>query len=162
MTKDKIEILFKAHYQKMYHLARTILYDEEESKDVVSEVFERLLNETVTLRPDTAERYLLTCVRNGCRNVLEHRVVKERFARLFSERMLQPFQDSDDSERLDGLLAYVDDYLLPLTQQIFRMRFVEDMTYQEIADALNVSKVTVYNHLSQSLERINAYFKSKQ
>ena len=53
----------------MYRLAASILYDEDESKDVVSEVFARLMASDVTLRPDTAEAYLLTGVRNQCRNV---------------------------------------------------------------------------------------------
>ena len=37
MTKREIQNLFKTHYTQMYRLAVTILYDEDESKDVVSE-----------------------------------------------------------------------------------------------------------------------------
>ena len=55
MTKREIENLFKTHYTRMYRLAASILYDEDESKDVVSEVFARLMDSDVTLRPDTAE-----------------------------------------------------------------------------------------------------------
>lgn len=69
MTRKEIESLFKTHYAQMYRLAVTILYDEAESKDVVSDVFARLLNSYETLKADTAERYLLTAVRNQCRNV---------------------------------------------------------------------------------------------
>ena len=32
------------------------------------------------------------------------------------------------------------------------------MTYDEVAQAVGVSKVTIYNHLSQSLRQINEYF----
>ena len=39
MTKNDIELIFKQHYMRMYRLAASILYDEDESKDVVSEVF---------------------------------------------------------------------------------------------------------------------------
>ena len=51
MTKREIENLFKTHYTRMYRLAASILYDEDESKDVVSEVFARLMDSDVTLRP---------------------------------------------------------------------------------------------------------------
>ena len=34
-----IEQMFRRHYEKMYNLARYILSDDDESKDVVSEVF---------------------------------------------------------------------------------------------------------------------------
>ena len=38
MEKD-IQRLFKQHYAKMLRVARTILYDEQESKDVVSDIW---------------------------------------------------------------------------------------------------------------------------
>ena len=44
MTQKEIETLFRQHYAAMYRLARTILYDADESKDVVSDVFVRLLH----------------------------------------------------------------------------------------------------------------------
>lgn len=41
--KKDIEQLFRQHYAKMYNLARCILSDDDESKDVVSEVFAQIL-----------------------------------------------------------------------------------------------------------------------
>ena len=32
MEKDEIQRLFKQHYAKMYRVARTMLYDEQESE----------------------------------------------------------------------------------------------------------------------------------
>ena len=52
--------LFKQHYAKMYRMARTILYDEQESEDVVSDIFEDLLHGQTILMPETEECYLLT------------------------------------------------------------------------------------------------------
>lgn len=51
--KTDIERLFRSHYEKMYHLAKTILYDDAESRDAVSEVFARLLREPITLLPES-------------------------------------------------------------------------------------------------------------
>ena len=48
MKQEKdIEQLFRRHYGKMYNLARYILSDDEESKDVVSEVFAKILADGV-------------------------------------------------------------------------------------------------------------------
>ena len=49
----------------------------------------------------------------------------------------------------------------PLSQQIFRLRFLREMSYEEVAQAAGVSKVTVYNHLSQSVQRIKEHFETK-
>jgi DNA-directed RNA polymerase specialized sigma24 family protein len=35
------------------------------------------------------------------------------------------------------------------------------MSYEEVAQATGVSKVTVYNHLSLSLQRIKEYFQQQ-
>ena len=64
-----IERLFRQHYERMYRLARTILYDADECRDVVSDVFEHLLREDTVLLPDTEEAYLLRSVRNRCLNI---------------------------------------------------------------------------------------------
>lgn len=49
--KKDIEQLFRQHYAKMYNLARCILSDDDESKDVVSEVFAQILADDVVLVP---------------------------------------------------------------------------------------------------------------
>lgn len=160
MTRNQIENLFKTHYAQMYRLAVTILYDEAESKDVVSEVFSRLLGQSDMLKADTAERYLLTAVRNQCRNVLEHRQVHERFFRLMSDEAVQSTLSTDEQIRMEELLHYIRQQLPPLSQEIFRLRYLREMTCQEVADTLGISRQTVHSHLQQSIERIREYFKS--
>ncbi len=160
MTRKEIENLFKTHYAQMYRLAVTILYDEAESKDMVSEVFARLLNSNVKLKADTAERYLLTAVRNQCRNVLEHRQVHERFYRLMSDEAVQPTLSTDEQIRMEELMRYIQQQLPPLSQEIFRLRYLREMTCQEVADTLGISRQTVHSHLGQLVERIREYFKS--
>ena len=72
MTKEKFEELFRRHYSAMYRLAKTMLYDADECKDVVSEVFTRLLRGDVVPQEERIEGYLMTSVRNKCCDVLSH------------------------------------------------------------------------------------------
>ena len=146
----------------MYRLAASILYDEDESKDVVSEVFARLMDSGVTLRPDTAEAYLLMGVRNQCRSVMERKQVRERFLRLLSEEATEPTITNSEQLRMTELMQYVEEHLPPLSQQIFHLRFLREMTCQEVADTLGISRMTVHNHLKESVEQIRVYFKSIQ
>lgn len=153
-------MLFKAHYVQMYRLAMTILYDEDESKDAVSEVFTRLLDSGTAVRKDTAAAYLLTATRNQCRNVLERKQVRERFQRLFSVEATEPAIADGERLRMEELMHYVNGQLPPLSQQIFRLRYLQEMTCQEVADALGVSRQTVHTHLQQSIAKIRTFFKS--
>ena len=59
MTKSELEILFKAHYAAMFRLAVSLLYDADEARDVVSDVFASLLDGVVR------EEHVLVNVRQG-------------------------------------------------------------------------------------------------
>ena len=61
----------------MYRLASILLHDDDESKDIVHDVFARLLADQVELREESAESYRLLSVRNRCLNVIRNRKVHE-------------------------------------------------------------------------------------
>ena len=162
MTKEEFENLYRQHYAKMYRLAKTMLYDADESKDVVSDIFTQLLRKNVQPQKDKVEGYLMTSVRNRCRDVISHKSIRERVEKLFLQESAQSHIFSmNDDDRLERLIQFIEAELPPLSQQIFRLRFLREMSYEEVALATNVSKVTVYNHLSQSLQRINQHFKNE-
>ena len=157
MTKSELEILFKTHYAAMYRLAISLLYDEDEARDVVSDVFASLLG-GMSIRSDNARGFLLTCVRNCCINVIRHKQIRQRFIKLYSTSA-EPLADGlDDRVTLNELRDYIEHELPPLSRRIFTLRYLQDMACQQVAEAVGVSRVTVHHHLSQSLERINAYF----
>ena len=143
----------------MYRLARTMLYDVDESKDVVSDIFARLLREKYQPQQSQMEGYLMTAVRNRCRDVLSHKSMRERVEKLFLQESMQcHIVSMNDDDRLERLMQFIEAELPPLSQLIFRLRFLREMSYEEVAQAAGVSKVTVYNHLSQSVQRIKEHF----
>ena len=159
MTKREFENIYRQHYAQMYHLARVMLYDSQESKDVVSDVFVRLLDNKEMPTQDKMEGYLMTAVRNRCRDILSHKSIREQVEKLFlQESMQSQIISVNDDDRLERLMLFIEAELSPLSQQIFRLRFLREMSYEEVAQATGVSKVTVYNHLSQSLQRIKEHF----
>ena len=161
--RSQIESLFKTHYTQMYHLALTLLFDEEESKDVVSDVFASLLSGKVVIRADNAKAFLLASVRHRCMNVLQHKQVHERFARLLIEDADTLISDNtvEEQMQMEELMRYVRENLSPMEQKIFRLRYLREMTCQEVAEALNVSRQTVHAHLKQSVEKIRKYFATR-
>ena len=158
IDKQTFEQIFRHHYDGMFRLARRMLGDDAESKDVVSDVFASLLGKDETeLKTDTLQGFLLTSVRNRCVNLLVHKQ-KEQAAIV----NLKDNADEDiGQEKLNALRDYIDTRLPELSQHILRLRFQQGLKYREIADALQVSEVTVYNHLSQSLKQMKEHFKAK-
>ena len=162
MTTSELELLFKTHYAAMFRLAVSLLYDTDEARDVVSDVFASLLGGGMAIRSDNARGFLLTCVRNSCINVIRHKQMRERFIRLYSTGAESRVDAPDDSMMLAELRDYINNQLPPLSRRIFTLRYLQDMTCQQVADAVGVSRVTVHHHLSQSLEKINAYFNNSK
>lgn len=155
MTHEEIDQLYRKNYEAMYRLARTMLYDEEESRDVVSEVFERVMRDAVP-----TPSYLLTAVRHRCLDRIAHKQVRERVERLLTaERAQDAVTVEDDDDRLERLMLFIDEQLPPLSRRIFHLRFIEEMTYEEVATAVGVGRSTVFNHLTQAIARIHQYFK---
>ena len=157
MTQEKdIEQMFRRHYEKMYNLARYILSDDDESKDVVSEVFTQILVDDVVLLPE--EGYLMRSVRNRCLNLIAHKSVKERVARLLTDDA-DVILSEDTDERLEQLLLLIDELEPPIRKLIFRLRYLQDKSYKEVADEVGVSKVTVFNHISKAMDWIKERFR---
>lgn len=157
MESQVIQQLFMQHYGKMLRVARTILYDEQESQDVVSDIFASLLHGHTVLMPETAENYLLRSVRNRCLKQLRHTSVPIA-ASGYAEA-------TDDSEVEDDRLADIDEivasHLSEQEQRIFHLRFTEGYSYEEIASSEGISRVAVWKHLSHALKEIRNHFNPK-
>ena len=162
MTKEEFENIYRQHYARMYRLARTMLYDVDESKDVVSDIFARMLREKYQPQQSQMEGYLMTAVLNRCRDVISHKSIRKRVEKLFLQESMQGHIISmNNDDRLERLMQFIEAELPPLSQLIFQLRFLREMSYEEVAQATGVSKVTVYNHLSQSLQRIKEHFQQQ-
>ncbi len=159
IDKQEFEQMFRRHYDGMFRLARRMLGSDDESKDVVSDVFAQLLDSDADLQEDTLQGYLLTSVHHRCVNLLVHRQ-REQAVQVELKQQELP-QENHEQEQLDALHHYIDTELPSLSQQILRLRYQQGLKYREIAEALKVSEVTVYNHLSQSLKQMKEHFKAK-
>lgn len=153
MEKSNIQRLFRQYYAKMYRVARAILYDEEESKDVISDIFVRLLRDDVMLLPETEENYLLTSVRNRCFKRLKHEEVKRKMAETYTIE-----QEEDEDERIVDIIEFVLNNLSSQNQRIFNLRFSQGYNYEEIAEIEHISKVAVWKHLSSIIKEIKEHF----
>ena len=167
MKKKEIEILFQQHYGPMIRLAKRMLYDDEESRDVVSEVFATLIKTDIL--PKNMEGYLMASVRNRCLNLLEHKDVRAKFEQAYTLEMKQNMVTDDDTisytsveQWYQQMMAYAKKHLTEQTLLVFRMRHIDGMKYQEIADQLGISRVMVYKHLTKAMNTIKDYNNQKK
>ena len=154
--KNNIQRLFKQHYRQMYRQAVWLLHDEAESKDVVHDVFAQLLqNRSHQLLDDTAEAFLLTCVRNRCLNLMRNRKIQDRIQRLYQlDQQTSILSEQRISEELHDVSEAVRQLQPPVCRDIILRHFNDGLTFSDIAKELQVSETTVYKHLRRALKSL--------
>lgn len=158
--KKKLETLFKQHYRQMYRLATILLHDDAESKDVVHDIFAQLLDDSRDLREETAETYLLTCVRNRCLNVIRSRQIQERVQHLYLLDLETTVLPTDRlNEELKALYKGIELLEPPVCRDIIILHFRDGITFKDIAIRLGVSETTVYKHLRRALSQLRTQLK---
>ena len=156
MEREAVKRLFMQHYARMQRVARTLLYDVQESEDVCQDIFESLLRGETVLVPGTEERYLMTSVRNRCLKRLRH----ENVLQDHRQRTTDNSQESED-DRMSDIVEFVVSHLSEREQRIFNLRFAEGYSYEEIAVAEGISKVAVWKRLSHAITEVKKHFNPK-
>lgn len=147
-TND-IEQLFRNHYRAMYSLGLLILRDAEAARDIVHDVFESLLNSSIS---EVSEAYLLKAVRHRCLNYIRHLNVRERIKEMFGdETELIEDEQWPDEDVITLIKSTVANDLSEACSRVVNMRFGEGKSYREIADGLEISEVAVYKHLRHAI-----------
>lgn len=151
-----IKQLYEQHHEALLRLAQRLLGDEEESRDVVSDVFARLAEE----QRAQSHAYLFTAVRNRCLNLLRHKRLSERVHRLLpiGEDVSEELQTTEPKDEMEAMLQFIETELTPQTREVVRLRYREQKRYHEIAEQLGISEAAVYKHLAQGIRKLKARF----
>jgi RNA polymerase sigma-70 factor (ECF subfamily) len=163
-NQEAFAVLFKKFYPGLIRYASVLLpYPNDESADIVTEVFITLWNN----RKDTKiqgslSSYIYVAVKN---RVYDHVKKKKLEIKELGDPELN-FQETSEQEP-DQLLIYkeVNERIIYLigklpdrTRLIFQMNRDENLTYNEIAEILNISVNTVKTQMYRSLKFLNQAF----
>lgn len=158
MDKKTVERLYTEESGRMRRIAMCILADEEESRDVVNDIFVRLLSTDIAAKEGDEVAFVARCVKNECLNRMKHKSVRERFERLYSESIVED-EAADSHYDAEALMEYVEENFTERQQQVFRLRFLDGKKYGEIANELSVSHGAVYKHIVHCIDMIKNNFK---
>jgi len=163
MTADQVlDELIHVHLPTMYRLAKSIVRDSALAEDVVQESLVKAWQAAASFRGDASVRsWALRITHNTAISVLRKRREESRDPALLPERGdAGPSLDRQVHGRLmvEELWAALE-HLDPLSRTITVLREVEGMTYEEIAESLDLPLPTVKTrlfrarrHLATSLE----------
>ena len=145
--------LFEAYYEPIRHFLYYKCGDMAEAEDLAQETFALAWGKRKSIRQEQAKSYLYTIATNLFINAAKHQQVVMRFQNIPRDDALAPdpqfeLEMKEFSERLTNTIAS-----LPEKQrEVFLMNRIEKMTYNEIAERLELSTKAVEKRMHQALK----------
>lgn len=146
--------IFEKYHKKVYYFALSYLKNKEEAEDVVQEVFMNIwkyreqINEYYIF-----SKYLFKITYNSTCKIFRKQASDKRHL----EEILKNMSVEDDSTKIDiefNNLVETTNHLinkLPFRQKnILMLSIKEQLSTEQIAEKLNISKKTVENHLAMA------------
>ncbi|MEO7987667.1 MAG: RNA polymerase sigma-70 factor [Gemmatimonadales bacterium] len=155
--------LFDMYFDRLHRYALRYLRSSEESQDLVHDVFLRIWRQRrrIGLERDLRS-YLYASTRNLALDRLKHRKVEDRFIERGASAQAggENAADSTDTVRdlesreLAASIQQAIDTLPRRQREVLRLRWQQHLSYNEVAEALNISPKTVAIHLSRAFEHL--------
>jgi RNA polymerase sigma-70 factor (ECF subfamily) len=147
------------HLDAAHNLAKWLLRNEEDAKDVVQEAYLRAFRSFGGFRGSNGRAWLLTIVRNTSYTLLKKNRVVD-FTTTFDEEIHVPGDESvspatilERSEDAELVREAMDD--LPAEfREILALRHLEGLSYKEIADIVQIPPGTVMSRLSRARAKL--------
>lgn len=157
-SMEAFNALYQRYWQPAYNAAFKRLNDPAAAQDVTQDIFLQLWNRRADLHILHLPAYIHTSVRNRVLNLLESQQRFLPMEDLFAESASGGEGADALARRNQWLKSYhaLVDALPPGRQEIFRMRYNEGATPDQIAAHLNISRKTVQNQLGKALARLRA------
>jgi RNA polymerase sigma-70 factor (family 1) len=155
--------LFDRYWVRLYKTALVYVKDREESEEIVHDVFLNIWNRRNLLEIESFPNFLLTAIRYQVYNRM--RSAKSPVILAPEGLELAEQVDSNAGERhimVQEFQQELDKYLVQLPkrcQEIFYMSRVRQLSNQEIAGRLGISKRTVENQITVALKHLRICLK---
>ena len=156
--ESAFRIVFDLYSSKLYAFSYRFLKEKEPCQEVVQEVFLNLwINRAKLDTQYPIAPYLYTITRRLTLNVLRHVATSQSAMDKMWLNVKKVSNETEEEVFLEDLSRFTEQVLskMPKQQQlIFRMSRHQELSYDEIADELNISRNTVKNHLVAALKTL--------
>lgn len=149
-----LDALLERHWPSLYRYALRRTGSPDDAADIAQEVFCRLWERRADWRAHGSVKGLLfRLARNAAVTGQRRRRVRERAAHLLADLAPDPTPATAAAERAE-LRAALERAIAALParrREVFLLRMVDGLSYDEIAAAMDTSRQTVANQLSRAL-----------
>lgn len=151
------ETIFRMYYQRLYHFAYSYLRDQMPSEDVVQGIFLYLWESRDRIEiKTTLKTYLYAAVKNKCLNYIKYEIPRKlELEESHLERVTtSPIEKEEDTEKMRRHISVEINKLPNKCRQIFVLSRNGGLTYEEIAEEMEISIKTVESQMSIALKKL--------
>ncbi len=155
-NKEVYQSLFDDYYEQLVAFARSFLFDQQESEDLVQDLFVYIWEHASKVNISTSiKAYFYQSIRNKCFNHLKALKVKDKNNLLYMEGVLQADDDLQhfDPKILNEIIQSIEE-LPEQMGKVFRMKMLDGLSREKIAEELDVSVNTVKTQLQRARQRL--------
>ena len=155
--RQAMNLVVERYRGTLYHHALYIVKDHHEAFDILQEVFIKAIRERRFFDPDfKMKAWLFRVTSNLCFNIVRNRkrrgAILDQMMRptpLHADQMERVFADQRQEVILAALDTLTEDH-----REILSLRYYSDLSYAEIADALDIKLGTVMSRLSRAKNKL--------
>lgn len=158
--------IFNKYSNLLYWHAYKLLHSEFWAEETVQDVFLQLWTTKDHLKQvDSPQSYLYKLVANKAFDKIRRQELEVKM-QYFVQQQLHPEDDMDanakaDKQNREQLFEAAIQSLPEQRRLIFRLKYQQDLSYEEIATQLNISRHTVRNQMAAALKSVRTYLLDK-
>ena len=169
-NEDAFEHIFRQYFAKLCIYAQNILKKKEAAEEIVEDLFLHLWENCNELNITTSlQSYLFKSVYNRCLKYLRHLKVEQNY--INNQQNIYIETNTDHMVSTDYPVAHLISKELEQTiekavfnlpeqcREVFIQQRIHDLSYQEIAEKLQISVNTVKTHMTRAMQKLRAELK---
>jgi RNA polymerase sigma-70 factor, ECF subfamily len=154
---NEIERLYDKHARPLYAFLLNFTRDEADTRDLLQEIFVKLVREPKLLNGVREERaFLIRFAHNAAIDLMRRRGTRERTKENFAAEIISPFaptSDPDEKAFREELAMALGE--LPQEQRtVVHLKLWAGLTFEEIADALEIPPNTAASRYRYGLDKL--------
>ncbi|MCI6879903.1 MAG: sigma-70 family RNA polymerase sigma factor [Lachnospiraceae bacterium] len=151
MKREQLGQLILASEDSMYHVAKSLLYNDADCQDAIQEAIAKAFDKIGTLKQDTyAKTWLLRILINECYGIMRK---EKKIISLETCEQEEPWMERQDySDLYEALMGLTEEARLAVT-----LYYMEGYNIREIARMTKVTESAVKSRLARARTKLKNY-----
>ncbi|MCG8320230.1 MAG: RNA polymerase sigma-70 factor [Cytophagales bacterium] len=160
-NKEVFKFLFESYFPELVFFAQKMLFDIMKSEDVVKDLFLHMWENAANLEIKISlKAYLYQAVKNRCLNQLKKiDIIGSCDLNALNNIIIDADTEDYDKEYLEQEILKAIKKLPPKMAVIIELKYFKGYKRYDIAEMLNISELTVKNHLAKGRQYLRKELK---